>query len=667
MNTDVAGRVRNVQLPTSKPLLPLFEAIINSIQAIEDAKEHRREIRITLVRDQSSLFSQGDQHLADIIGFVVSDNGIGFDDANFKAFTTSDTTFKASRGGKGVGRFMWLAAFNEVTIDSVFEQNTKMNRRQFTFCPKGSGIEKLSITDADGATCGTSLSLIGFKEKYRRQCPKRLETIAAHIVEEFLDYYLGPNCPSIILDDQATGDVLGLDDFYDRTMGVRSDVREMSIQGQRFDVVHVRLYSNHISEHKLYLCAHNRAVTKEKLTGIPNMARRLTDKNGKEFIYAAYVNSCVLDEVVNADRTGFNLCEDALNLYASELTLADIRESTRRHCEGYLSPFTAPIAERKREKVQHFIQGEGAMYRPIMSRLENAIAEIDSEATDDEIDRHLYDAYHTIRVGLREEGRKLLDSSPAQNEDFETFRKRFDDFLEKTTEINRSDLARYVLHRKAIIEFLQKQLSVQADGRYRPEERIHDIIFPRGKTSNDILFEDHNLWLIDERLAFHVCLSSDQQIARSPVLESQSKREPDILIFDKAVAFTETSELPFTSITIVEFKKPLRTDYTERENPFSQIYKYIEEIKTGKAQSIAGRPLPIPSNMPFYCYIICDLTPRLKEWARTYNLRATPDGLGFFGYNENYGAYLEVVSYTKLVIDAQKRNLAFFAQLGLPG
>lgn len=71
--------------------------------------------------------------------------------------------------------------------------------------------------------------------------------------------------------------------------------------------------------------------------------------------------------------------------------------------------------------------------------------------------------------------------------------------------------------------------------------------------------------------------------------------------------------------------------------------------------------------MPFYCYIICDLTPRLKEWARTYNLRATPDGLGFFGYNENYGAYLEVVSYSKLVTDAQKRNQAFFTHLGLPG
>ncbi|TKB72961.1 MAG: hypothetical protein E8D46_10815 [Nitrospira sp.] len=666
MNTDVAGRVRNVQLPTSKPLLPLFEAIINSIQAIEDAKEKRQEIKVTIIRDKSALFSLTDQHLADIVGFVVLDNGVGFDEANFEAFTTSDTTFKASRGGKGVGCFMWLAAFDEVTINSVFAQDEKKSRRRFTFCAKGSGIEKHSITDADGAALVTSLSLIGFKEKYRRQCPKRLETIAAHIVEEFLDYFLGPSCPSIILHDQATEETLVLDDFYDRTMGVQSDVKKLLIQGNPFDVVHVKLYSNHISEHRLYLCAHNRAVTKERLTGIPNMARRLADEEGNEFVYAAYVNSVVLDDAVNADRTGFSLCEDGSNLYASEFTLADIRESIHRHCEEFLSPYTAPIAGRKREKVQRFIQGEGAMYRPILNRLEKTIHEIDPEATDDEIDRHLYDAYHKIQVDLREEGRKLLDSPPPQEVEFESFRRRFDDFLEKTTEINRSDLARYVIHRKAIIEFLQKQLSMEAGGKYKPEERIHSIIFPQGKSSDDVLFEDHNLWLVDERLAFHVCLNSDQQIKRSRVLENKSKKEPDILIFDKAIAFTETSELPFTSITIVEFKRPLRDDYSEKENPFVQVYKYIEEIRAGKAKSITGRPIPIQNNMPFYCYIICDLTPRLKEWARNFNLKPTPDGLGFFGYNENYGAYCEVVSYSKLIADAQKRNQAFFRKIGFP-
>jgi signal transduction histidine kinase len=108
MNTDVAGRVRNVQLPTTKPLLPLFEAIINSIHAIEDAHESNGRIDVEVFRDPKSLFLDSDRSQADIIGFQVKDNGIGFDDPNFEAFTTADTTYKVNRGGKGsVGSCGW--------------------------------------------------------------------------------------------------------------------------------------------------------------------------------------------------------------------------------------------------------------------------------------------------------------------------------------------------------------------------------------------------------------------------------------------------------------------------------------------------------------------------------------------------------------------------------
>ena len=145
MKIDVSGRVRNVQLPTSKPLLPIFESIINSIQAIEDAGESNGKIDITVIRDPNTLFSQTDQQLADISSFEIIDNGIGFDESNYEAFTTSDTTFKANRGGKGIGRFMWLAAFESVEIDSVYKSDDLTNRRTFSFCPSGAGIENHSM------------------------------------------------------------------------------------------------------------------------------------------------------------------------------------------------------------------------------------------------------------------------------------------------------------------------------------------------------------------------------------------------------------------------------------------------------------------------------------------------------------------------------------------
>lgn len=665
MNIDVAGRVKNVQLPASKPLLPLFEAIINSIQAIEDVKENNGAISIEVIRDTSTLFSETDQHLADIVGFTIKDTGIGFDGPNFEAFSTSDTTFKAARGGKGIGRFMWLAAFESVEIESVFVEHGQHSRRRFAFCPNGTGIESHAYLKIAPADRGTIVRLTGFKEKYREQCPKRLETLAAYIVEEFLDYFLGSNCPTMTLHDKATGEAISLDTFYDRTMGVQSDKKRITIHEKEFDVVHVRLYSNHISEHRLYFCAHGRAVIREKLTGIPNLVRRFLDKDNEEFVYAAYVNSSVLDEAVNADRTGFNLTEDSSDLLASALTMSEIRDAIRAHCQHFLTPYTEPIAKKKRGRVQQFVDAEGAMYRPILKHLGTAIDAIAPDANNDEIDRQLYDAYHRLQVAIREEGQKLLAATTADEGEFEEFKTRFDEFFEKISEVNRADLARYVCHRKAIIEFLQKQLASQEDQKYKPEDRVHSIIFPRGKTSSEVPFEDHNLWLIDERLAFHVFLSSDRQIKQAHVLENKSKKEPDILIFDKAVAFAETPDLPFSSITIIEFKRPMRAEYSEKDNPFSQVYKYIEEIKSGNAKNLEGRPIPIQKNLPFYCYIVCDLTPKLKEWARQSALQPTPDALGFFGYNSNFDAYCEVISYNKLVSDAHKRNQAFFKKLGL--
>ncbi len=227
-------------------------------------------------------------------------------------------------------------------------------------------------------------------------------------------------------------------------------------------------------------------------------------------------------------------------------------------------------------------------------------------------------------------------------------------------------MARYVCHRKAIIEFLQKQLTIQDDGKYRREGRIHNIIFPRGKTSDEVLFEDHNLWLVDERLVFHAFLSSDKPIKRIAILDNSSKKEPDILVFDKTFVFSEARDVPFSSITIVEFKKPQRNDYSETENPFTQVAKYIDDIRAGKARTVSGRPIPIPQNLPFYCYIVCDITPNLKEWARHFELQDTPDSLGFFGYKRAFNAYFEVISYSKLVADAEKRNKVFFQKLGLP-
>lgn len=669
MRLDVKGRIRNISLSASKPLLPLYEAIVNSIQAIEDARESKGTIEITILRDGGKMLSNADGPLghADITGFEICDNGIGFTDENFAAFETSDTTYKQSRGGKGVGRFLWLVAFTRVEIESHFQANSQMNVRRFNFLPEGEGVQDRSCTASGLSTRRTTVRLTGFREKYQATCPKKTDTIAAHVVEHCLEFFIRRTCPRIILADRQSGDSVELNRMFETEMVTKSKADDFVVKDNKFHIVHVRLYSSHAREHLVHYCAHDRVVKTEKLRGrIPNLGRKLEDDQHRSFFYAAYVQSDLLDEAINSDRSNFDIATEPPDLLSDEVTWKDINEAVERQCRAFITPYTQPIAQHKKERIDRFVATEAPMYRPIMKYIGERIEKIDPEVKDDELDVRLYEAYHALQVELHSEGQALLQTEATAAADLDEYTCRLQAYFNKVTDINAADLARYVCHRRAMLDFLQKQLSVGDDGKYRREECIHNIIFPMGKTSDEIPLEGHNLWLIDEKLAYHAFLASDKQLRSVPQLNCSSAKEPDIIVFDTACAFVPSNDPPYPAVVIVEFKRPMRKDYNEDKNPFVQVREYITELRSKKARTPSGRDIPIDNNTPFYCYIVCDSVSSLEQQAKDFELLDTPDGQGFFGFKRHYNAYFEVISYTKMVTDAKKRNAVLFDKLGLP-
>jgi hypothetical protein len=76
---NLAHQVRQTSLPKWKPLLPLFEAVMNSFQAIKDAKlpaNVQGQITIGVERERT-LFGQDN---LPVTGFSIRDNGVGLDD-----------------------------------------------------------------------------------------------------------------------------------------------------------------------------------------------------------------------------------------------------------------------------------------------------------------------------------------------------------------------------------------------------------------------------------------------------------------------------------------------------------------------------------------------------------------------------------------------------------
>ncbi|OQX98218.1 MAG: hypothetical protein B6I24_05970 [Bacteroidetes bacterium 4572_128] len=187
--------------------------------------------------------------------------------------------------------------------------------------------------------------------------------------------------------------------------------------------------------------------------------------------------------------------------------------------------------------------------------------------------------------------------------------------------------------------------------------------------SDEINYEKQNLWLIDERLSYHRYLASDKTFKSIPLTSSKSLDKPDLLIFSDSFVFVN-EDAPYNSFIIVEFKRPGRDDYstkTDKKNPIDQVISYIRTIRENKIKDRRGIFIQITNkNTPFYAYIICDYNKKLGEILSDKDFKKTPDGIGYFKYHESYNAYIEVITYDKLLKDAKNRNRILFEKLGLP-
>jgi hypothetical protein len=171
INTNLAGRLRNTNLPLTSALHPLFEAVVNSIHSIDSAIRQGKlsslidgTITIRIIRTtQITAFIDAKP---DIIGFEITDNGVGFNSDNFASFKTLDSEYKIDLGCRGVGRLLWLKAFKKVSVRSVYEENGKIFTRTFDFnATKDIHNDNVAPTpDSDIETCKRQITMYVFSQ-----------------------------------------------------------------------------------------------------------------------------------------------------------------------------------------------------------------------------------------------------------------------------------------------------------------------------------------------------------------------------------------------------------------------------------------------------------------------------------------------------------------------
>lgn len=112
-----------------------------------------------------------------------------------------------------------------------------------------------------------------------------------------------------------------------------------------------------------------------------------------------------------------------------------------------------------------------------------------------------------------------------------------------------------------------------------------------------MLLDSCNLWLVDERLAFHDYLASDKTLMSMPITGSKDTKEPDLCalnVYDNPILVSEGTKLPLASIVVVEIKRPMRKDASpgEEDDPVEQSIGYLNRIRRGQVQTSQGRPIP---------------------------------------------------------------------------
>jgi hypothetical protein len=673
MQANIANFVRlEVRVSKRKPLLPIFEAVSNSLDAITDRKQPGT-IRVTVLRHPELLDSDRGAPYA----FIVEDNGIGFNDENMAAFDELYSDRKIRQGGKGRGRFAFLKVFEKVEITSTFDTDQGEKARTFTFDTNYVGSTEVPTDSAD--VTGTKIILSGMRTEYAANVPKASLSLAREFISHFLPILLSDRPVEIIIDDE---DQIRLTQFVRGELLIDKEQTLFAVGSRKFSLLSVKLRPKQINlRHRLILAASAREVSAHNLEKfIPVLTPGPLELEGEPngFFFVSIVEGEYLDQVVDPMRVTFtdedeDQDEDETeaddeplvrspDLFGEPQSIGEIRREALKIIHEQLDAYiTAAIAHRS-EAIENYIRRDGMGYHFIKREIPELAKNLKS--TDDRaIEASLHAAAFVERRRRSAQANQLLSASPKEKSE-DSYFKRWTDIVESLGDVAKSDLASYVAHRRAILDLIEDALRATPDGGYRREEVMHSIVFPRGKQTGDVGYEQQNLWLIDERLTFHEHLYSDLTIKRITGGDVEAAERPDLAIYEAGFASFHDGGKPPAQLVLVELKQPARKD-ASRDDVVSKTLDYIEKLKSGSAKTEGGAVIDIEATALTTVYILADWTADFRRYLNREEFVAMPGDVGSYRYRSHEKILFIAMSFERLVESARRRNRIFFKKLGI--
>ena len=681
MEVPARNIIDTVDLGKEDCFLPIYECIVNAIISLMKVDNKDKQIEVQIIREEGSIPNNlFDRTSLPIKEVVIIDNGEGFNSQNFKSFSEPFSKINKKYGCKGFGRFSMLAVFSKIEIYSVYKENGKWYRREFTFDAENE-IQEKKKEELDGVqkSC-TKVKLINyFNEELKAFTSKSTEEIAKGITDHCFIYYLSGTLPIINIGEKTNEGykTLSVESMFKCQQ--KDKEKSIDIRGEKFLLYIIK--SEQITSRRnnyVTFCANSRRVgAKKDLAKYDSLYTYPIRENGKNKFLDVFVVSPYLDRNVNNQRTGFKIEETyngrTLN-FEEEITLPpSIEEIIHTIASEVGTLYESYANETKKQTIKRtktYIKEKAPQYRSFLFR-QDILETIPPYLSDEKLDEYLHRISFNENTKINEKIEDFLSlkeiSEERITEVFETVRKRSAYDSDKLTD--------YVCRRKAILRLFSIMLDKRIDGKYQMEKIIHSLIFPMGLTNNEITYQYHNLWLLDDRFSTYRFIGSDKSI--TSVSQFKSSLEPDLLLtnpsklINNPLCYGSQDAGAVNNLVIFEFKRPGDTAHQKKKTDmrweFSEaIEKYFDAFLFGaekEKKNYRGQKITITKDTPKFGYVIMDEMPSpLVEYNISKGWGHTPFGT-YYKIIANQNLHIEVLDFQCLLKNAMERNNPFFDHL----
>lgn len=679
MTENLPNRVSKLTKPRNyaQAMQPFLEAVSNSIMAIDDRVAEfggRSDGVVNIVVSDLG---------ADDISIEISDNGIGLEKDRYDAFCEIDTDFKRERGGKGVGRLYWLDAFKKIEVVSNYKTDTGMSQRAFEFrlAQENQVFENTDLDHdlAQGVT-GTTVRFRGLRQgPYLELFPKRAATIKDYLAAEFISNFLSKVGPVVHLTATTKGGTV-------QTATYPKDVSELVARGPEkiSDIIlddasklEVRCFlcdkkasSGLTGRHQVHLLGNNRTVESRNVDDLVAIGPLRTE-DLDDLALHILVSGELLDNSVAESRTSFTLPEGEV----SEIVKSAVKTARSEFIADQLNEFDRA----RREQFDKFLE-----HQPIFgfANRDEIFASLPANAKspEDFVSKLALPRFRAEQK--REEAlSSLVDKVVSGDEVPQNFGEVVRRAAEGVQDNERAALGHHAARRRVVLDLMDRLIrrlrnSPDKDKNH-VENTLHTLLVPMRVNSSNPDEEEraaHDLWLLDERLAFASGFSSDKRLAA--VLEdSDSELRPDVLLWDVLYALgpvghqggaedVEDTE-PLSTVFIVELKHPGRENYKAEERIEDQVRRYVTEIKGGKIESFGRRKIRVSDDCQFHCLVVADFHGRLADevsgWDYVHNRRGRERRLG----GDHSSVIIQAVEWDYVLSTSRQANRALLDAAGL--